>query len=319
VIASQFELHEVYGGVVPEIASRAHLRWILPIIRQALEQARISTTDLGAIAVASQPGLVGSLVIGLSAAKSLALVLGLPLITVDHLEAHLFACQLAWPESSIYPAVGLIVSGGHTSLYHCLAPLESTYLGGTRDDAAGEAFDKVSSLLGLGFPGGPAIERAARAGNPGAFLFPRAMIHEEHLDFSFSGLKTAVLYTLHGQAGVAHEARSVPPLDPPLLADLAASFQAAVIDTLVIRSRQALQRTGSRRLLVGGGVSANHAFREALQAMTSRLNVELILPPISLCTDNAAMIGGVAWLKWHAGLTSDLDADVHPGLVRIRS
>jgi N6-L-threonylcarbamoyladenine synthase len=199
VVASQVGLHQRYGGVVPEIASRAHVRQILPMIDEALRQAEVSLLDLDAVAVATRPGLVGALVVGLTAAKTLAWTLGIPLVAVDHLEGHLYACQLAFPDQAVYPCVGLVVSGGHTSLYVCQSPLQCEFLGGTTDDAAGEAFDKVASLLGLGYPGGPEIERAAQGGNPAAFAFPRSFLHDERLQWSFSGLKTAVLYTLQGQ------------------------------------------------------------------------------------------------------------------------
>lgn len=221
VVASQFNLHERFGGVVPEVAAREHVRQILPVIDEALRKADIGAHELGAVAVAVRPGLVGALIVGLTAAKAIALGLEIPLVAFDHLEGHLYAAQLAYPEDSVYPAVGLVVSGGHTSLYGCQGPVESTLLGGTIDDAAGEAFDKVASLLGLGFPGGPAVEKIARDGNPKAFDLPRTFIHDARLDFSFSGLKTAALYALHGQ-----DARNAPEaLDPKVVADLAASFQ----------------------------------------------------------------------------------------------
>ncbi len=240
VVASQINLHECFGGVVPEIASRAHVRQLLPVIDEALRSAGVSLEDLGAIAVATRPGLVGALVVGLTAAKALAVALDLPLVAVDHLEGHLFACQLAYPERDVYPSLGLVVSGGHTSLFACRGPLDVELLGGTIDDAAGEAFDKVASLLGLGYPGGPGLERAARQGNPKAYSFPRSFLHDDRLAFSFSGLKTAVLYALKGQ-----DARgSAGPPPPDVVADVAASFQEAVVDVLVAKTRQALARTG---------------------------------------------------------------------------
>jgi N6-L-threonylcarbamoyladenine synthase len=267
--------------------------------------------DLGAIAVATRPGLVGALVVGLTAAKSLALALDVPLVAVDHLEGHLYACQLAFPDRQVYPCVGLVVSGGHTSLYACRGPTDAELLGGTIDDAAGEAFDKVASLLGLGYPGGPAIERAASRGNPSAYHFPRSFLNEDRLDFSFSGLKTAVLYALRGQ-----DARGpAGPAPPALVADLAASFQEAVLEVLVGKTRQALRRLGWSRLGVGGGVAANTSFRARLAAMAGAEGVELFLPPLSLCTDNAAM-AGIAFPKLGAGQLAELDIDVTPGLVR---
>jgi N6-L-threonylcarbamoyladenine synthase len=311
VVASQIELHERFGGVVPEIAAREHVRQILPVIDEALRRAAITLGQVGAVAVATRPGLVGALIVGLTAAKSFAMALGVPLIAIDHLEGHLYACQLAHPDREAYPCVGLVVSGGHSSLYACHGPIDNELLGGTIDDAAGEAFDKVSSLLGLGYPGGPGIERAAKTGNPLAFAFPRTFLKDDRLAFSFSGLKTAVLYALKGQ-----DARSTGQAPPePLVADIASSFQEAVIDVLVAKTEQALDRTGFRKLGIGGGVAVNGRFREAVEAMATRRGVELFLPPISLCTDNAAM-AGIALAKLGAGQVAPLDAEVTPGLVR---
>jgi len=311
VVASQVGLHQRYGGVVPEIASRAHVRQLLPMIDEALRRAGVSLRDLGAVAVATHPGLVGALVVGLTAAKALALALDIPLIAVDHLEGHLYACQLAFPDREVYPCAGLVISGGHTSLYLCRSPIESEYLGGTTDDAAGEAFDKVASLLGLAYPGGPEIERLATRGNPSSFAFPRAFLHDERLLFSFSGLKTAVLYALHGQ----NARHVVAEPSQKQLADLAASFQEAVVDVVVAKTRQALDRTNMIRLGVGGGVAANSRLRERLAEMTAERGVELFIPPPSLCTDNAAM-AGIAFPKLAAGQVADLDVDVAAGLVR---
>ena len=311
VVASQIDLHRRFGGVVPEVAARAHVRQILPVIDEALRQAGVSLDDLGAIAVATRPGLVGALIVGLTAAKSLALALDIPLVAVDHLEGHLYACQLAYPDREVYPCVGLVVSGGHTSLFACRGPLDVEPLGGTIDDAAGEAFDKVATLLGLGYPGGPEIERVAREGNPRAHAFPRSFLRDDRLDFSFSGLKTAVLYATRGQDG--RGAGGTP--SPEAVADLAASFQEAVVDILVAKALQAIDRTGMRRLGVGGGVAANSRFRERLVKAAGSRGVELFIPPLSLCTDNAAM-AGVALLKLAAGQVADLDIDVTPGLVR---
>jgi N6-L-threonylcarbamoyladenine synthase len=311
VVASQVGLHERYGGVVPEIAARAHVRQILPMIDEALRRAEVSLQDLRAVAVATRPGLVGALVVGLTAAKTLALTLGIPLVAVDHLEGHLYACQLAYPDQAVYPCVGLVVSGGHTSLYACQCPLQYEFLGGTTDDAAGEAFDKVASLLGLGYPGGPAIERVAQRGDPAAFAFPRSFLQDERLLLSFSGLKTAVLYAIKGQNARC----SSTPLTEDLIADLAASFQDAVVDVIVAKTRQALVRTGMKRLGVGGGVAANSRLRERIGAMAQALGVELFIPPPALCTDNAAM-AGIALPKLAAGHVADLAVDVTAGLVR---
>jgi N6-L-threonylcarbamoyladenine synthase len=311
VVASQIDLHERFGGVVPEIASRAHVRQILPVIDEALRRAGARLSDLGMIAVATRPGLVGALVVGLTAAKALALALDVPLVAVDHLEGHLYACQLAAPEKTVYPCLGLVISGGHTSLYLCRAPVDAELLGGTVDDAAGEAFDKVASLLGLGYPGGPEISRAAQGGNASAYTFPRSYLYDERLAFSFSGLKTAVLYALRGQ-----DARKTSePLAPNVVADIAASFQEAVVDVLVGKTRQALERTGMCRLGVGGGVAANTRFRQRIAEMAATLGVELFIPPLALCTDNAAM-AGIALPKLAAGQVAEMDLDVTPGLVR---
>ncbi|MEW4566259.1 tRNA (adenosine(37)-N6)-threonylcarbamoyltransferase complex transferase subunit TsaD [Tautonia sp. JC769] len=315
VVASQVELHDRFGGVVPEIASREHVRQLLPIVDEALRRAGVGLDEIGAVAVATRPGLVGSLVVGLTAAKVLAMALDVPLVAVDHLEAHLYACQLAEPERELFPSVGLVVSGGHTSLFRCDGPIDSELLGGTIDDAAGEAFDKVASLLGLGYPGGPGVERAARAGNPKAFAFPRAFLREERLDFSFSGLKTAVLYALRGQDSRGKTGADPGTPAPEVVADLAASFQEAVVEVLVAKCRQALRQTGLRRLGIGGGVAANGRFRDRVAAMAVEEGIELFIPPMAFCTDNAAMLG-VAFPKLAAGQVADLDIDVTAGLVR---
>lgn len=312
VVASQNELHERFGGVVPEIASRAHVQRILPVIDEAVRKAGISLADLTAIAVVTQPGLVGSLLVGLTAAKTLALVLNKPLVAVNHIEGHIYACRLA-AGRDLFPCIGLVVSGGHTNLYDCHRATEFELIGATIDDAAGEAFDKVASVLGLPYPGGPMIEKVAAAGNPTAFRFPRTFIKEDRLDFSFSGVKTSVLYEANGQPG-AHV--QPPALTPQRVSDIAASFQAAVIDVLVTKCRQALHRSGRRVLCVGGGVAANGAFRTALEEMTRREKVELHLSPREYCTDNAAM-AAVGWELLAAGRFAPLDEDVVPGLVRL--
>ena len=262
VVASQDALHQRFGGVVPEIASRAHLERILPVIDQTLQRAGITLADLSAIAVANTPGLAGSLLIGLAAAKALCVALDLPLLAVNHLQAHIYACKIASGEE-VFPCVGLIVSGGHTSLYRCHGPLDFELLGGTIDDAAVEAFDKVAVMLGLPFPGGPSIERVARGGNPAAFRFPRSFIKDDQrLEFSFSGLKTAVRYAI---APPQSQMEFAPPSDPQRVADLAASFQEAVVDCLVVKALAALRATGWATLCVGGGVAANQRFRQRLQ------------------------------------------------------
>jgi len=308
VVASQTELHARFGGVVPEVAARAHLQMLLPVIDQALREAGVRLDQIGCVAVHNTPGLVGALLVGVSAAKMLAVVLGVPLIAVNHIESHIYACRLA-AGKDIFPCVGLVVSGGPTHLFHCRTPLEFELLGATLDDAAGEAFDKVASILGLGFPGGPAVEREAATGNPAAFRFPRSFLHDDRLDFSFSGLKTAVLYTVCGQ----DRAGPIAPPAGPNRADLAASFQQAVVEVLVEKSRLALRRTGMKRLAVGGGVSANRALRAALERITAEEGAELFIPPLHLCTDNAAM-AALAVEKWRRQQWATLDLDAHPSL-----
>lgn len=306
VVASQNDLHARFGGVVPEIASRAHLRNLLPVIDEALTKAGVALADIGCIAVHNTPGLVGALLIGVSAAKALSLSLGVPLVAVNHVHSHVYACRLA-AGRDIFPCVGLVVSGGHTSLFRCESALSLNLLGGTRDDAAGEAFDKVAAILGLGFPGGPAVEREAQTGNPKAFAFPRAFHNNDRLEFSFSGLKTAVLYACHGQ----NVAKSEAPPAGPKRHDLAASFQAAVVDVLALKCKQALRQTGLGRLAVGGGVTANQTLRRALQQMCEQEGTELFIPPMSLCTDNAAM-AALAVEKWKRNEFAPADLDAEP-------
>lgn len=312
VVASQEELHERFSGVVPEIAARAHLERIVPVIDEALRRAGVKLADLDAIAVAHTPGLAGSLLVGLVAAKTLCLASGKPLVAVNHLHGHIYACRMA-AGKDVFPCVGLIVSGGHSNLYRCDSPVEFQYLGGTIDDAAGEAFDKVAAMLGQGYPGGPAIAKAAQAGNPTAFQFPRSFLHEPtRLAFSFSGLKTAVRYAIAGPGKPRPEASE---LEPQFVADLAASFQAAVVDSLVDKALRAVETTGLRTLCVGGGVAANRLLRQRLMEETSTRGVELHIAPPELCTDNAVM-GAVAFERLRAGLTESLDLDAQPGLVR---
>lgn len=306
VVASQTDLHAKFGGVVPEIASRAHLRNLLPVIDEALTRAGVSLKDIGCVAVHNTPGLVGALLVSVSAAKALALGLGVPLVGVNHVASHVFACRLA-AGRDIFPCVGLVVSGGHTSLFKCDSALSLELLGGTRDDAAGEAFDKVAAVLGLGFPGGPAVEREAQQGNPKAFDFPRAFSDDGRLEFSFSGVKTAVMYACHGQ----DVKRAAPPGPGQKRADLAASFQAAVVDVLALKCKQALRKTGLTRLAVGGGVSANKPLRAALAAVCEREGAELFIPPLNLCTDNAAM-AALAVEKWKRGDFAPPELDAEP-------
>ncbi len=313
VVASQAALHEQFHGVVPEIAARAHVERILPVIHETLRRADCKLTDLDAIAVATTPGLAGSLLVGLVAAKTLCLALNKPLVSVNHLHAHIYACRIA-SGKNIFPCVGLIVSGGHTSLYRCESPFEFNLLGGTTDDAAGEAFDKVAAMLGMPFPGGPHISRAAVNGNPRAYRFPRSFIQDDdRLDFSFSGLKTAVRYEI---AGPGRPDFSAIELSEQQIADLAASFEEAVVDCLVVKSMLALKKTGLPRLCVGGGVAANKRLRQRLEEATREAEAELIIAPFELCTDNAVM-GAIAVERLRAGFTDSLDLDITPGLVRV--
>lgn len=315
VVASQDKLHQRFGGVVPEIASRAHVERILPVIDETLAKAGVTLGDLGAIAVAHRPGLAGSLLVGLVAAKSLALALDVPLIAIDHLQAHIYACRLA-AGKDVFPCVGLIVSGGHSNLYRCATPLDFTPLGGTIDDAAGEAFDKVASMLGLGFPGGPALQRTAEKGDPKRFKLPRPLLDDaSRLDFSFSGLKTSVRYQLFGAGRPDMDAAA---LDPQLVADMAAGVQQAIIDCLAGKALLALERTGFNRLCVGGGVAANRPFRERLEQLAAERGFELHIPPLSLCTDNAVM-GAIAIEKLKAGQFATLELDIESGLDRVAS
>ncbi len=305
VVASQTKLHEKYGGVVPEIASRAHIEKIYPVIHEALLQAGVDKDAIDAIAIANQPGLTIALVVGVTAAKTLSFMWGKPLVAINHLHAHMQSALLAEPNLEL-PAVALVVSGGHTSLYDCRSPLELTLLGSTIDDAAGEAFDKVASILKLPYPGGPNIEKLARQGNPKAIRFPHTMLGRESLDFSFSGIKTAVLYYCRGQD--MKGADRVDSMSEQELADVAASFQATVIDILLKKTKRAADRYGARTILMGGGVAANGTLREAMQKMCDRNRppLKLLVAPKQYCTDNAVMVASLAFHKYQAGLFADL-------------
>jgi N6-L-threonylcarbamoyladenine synthase len=306
VVASQIKLHERFGGVVPEIASRAHLENILPVVKQALEQAGVQSADIDAVAVAHQPGLAIALMVGVTAAKTLAFAWQKPLIGINHLHAHLQSAILA-SETMALPAVALIVSGGHTSLYDVESALELKRLGSTIDDAAGEAFDKVATILGLPYPGGPSIEKAAKSGNPKAVAFPRSLLNKESLDFSFSGLKTAVLYHCQGQDMKGDN--RVASMSPQEIADIAASFQKTAVDTLVIKTLRAVRKVGAKTVLVGGGVAANTALREAMQEMCDKNKLSLLIADRPLCTDNAAMVASLAYYYYKDGRFSGLDLE----------
>lgn len=307
-VASQAEMHAKFGGVFPEMASRVHVETIDQVVSTALEQAHAGLNAIDAIAVTRGPGLAGSLVVGMNMAKGLALGAGLPLIGINHLEGHLYSVWLMEDEPEPdFPILALIVSGGHSELVLMEGHLRYVRLGGTLDDAAGEAFDKVARLLGLGYPGGPAIEAAAEGGDPNAFSFPRAWL-EGTWDFSFSGLKTAVLREVRElqpeiEAGVDQPNSSLP------IPDLAASFQAAVVEVLVGKTIAAAEQFEAREILVAGGVSANRALRQHFLANSK---VPVMVPPLELCTDNAAMIAAVGHWRYLSGQRDALDIDVLP-------
>ena len=311
IVASQDELHQQFKGVVPEIAARAHVEQILPVIDTAVKNAKLQLADIDAVAVANTPGLAGSLLVGVVAAKTLCVALGKPLISVNHLHAHVYACQID-AGVNVFPCVGMVVSGGHSSLFRCESPIDFQLLGGTIDDAAGEAFDKVASMLGLPYPGGPAIGKVANNGDPTAYSFPRSFIKdEERLQFSFSGLKTAVRYEIAGPGRPDFENVE---LSDQRVADIAASFQMAVVDCLVAKAKLSLKMTGFNTLCVGGGVAANRLFRSRLESDLTD-DVTLHIAPLSLCTDNAVM-GAIAVEKLKRGMTESLDLEIKPGLIR---
>jgi len=315
VVSSQIELHAPYGGVVPEVASRSHMETIHPVIAEALRTAHIAANDLDAIAVTHRPGLIGSLLVGLCAAKGLALALGKPLVPVNHVDAHVYAC-VAGIDEPLYPLSALVVSGGHTSLFRVDSPLELEPVGRTLDDAAGEAFDKVAAILGLGYPGGPAIEKAARGAGNERFALPRPLpTGGGGLDFSFSGLKTAVLYRTRGMT--SKKRRTVEPAfdgdDPESVAAMAASFQEAAADVLTTRLFQAAQKFGARAVAAGGGVAANSLLRQQIEEKAAALSLPVYLPPRALATDNAAMIAGLAGHIYASGRRFDLSVDAFAG------
>ena len=302
---SQVEMHAAYGGVVPELASRDHIRRTLPLARQVMQQAGSELSEIDLVAYTRGPGLAGALLVGAGVAVALAAALGKPALGVHHLEGHLLSPFLA-EEPPEFPFVALLVSGGHTQLMQVDGVGCYILLGETIDDAAGEAFDKSAKLLGLGYPGGPALARLAALGNPAAFALPRPLLHSANLDFSFAGLKTAV-WTQHRKLG--------PQACEQTLADLAASTQAAIVDVLVAKSLKALKSIGARRLVVAGGVGANLCLRQKLDAGAAKLGARVHYPPLALCTDNGAMIALAAALRWQHGLAqlkTDGAFDVRP-------
>jgi len=315
VIASQTDLHARYGGVVPEQASRAHLRAILPTLEEAMARAHADWGDLDAIAVTHGPGLAGALLVGVNVAKGLAFALKKPLLGVNHLEGHVYANWLeptgSAAEEPAFPLVALIVSGGHSDLVLNSGHGQYRRLGRTRDDAAGEAFDKVARLLGLGFPGGPPIERAAADGDPTRFVFPRAWLDAESWDFSFSGLKTAVRHQVRDLGVDPDRASPAERLGKLPVADLAASFQAAVVDVLATKAARAARQFGATQLALGGGVAANRTLLHRVEAIAQ---LPVLCPPPLLCTDNAAMIASAGYYRFSAGERSDLRLDVDPGM-----
>lgn len=305
IVTSQAKLHEKYGGVVPEIASRAHIENIYPVITEALNTANVTKDDIAAIAVANHPGLAIALIVGVTAAKTLSVVWDKPLIAVNHLHAHLQSAMLAESDLQL-PAVALIVSGGHTCLYDCESPLELKLLGRCIDDAAGEAFDKVATILKLPYPGGPSIEKTALSGNPRAIEFPRSLLGPDSLDFSFSGIKTAVLYHCRGQ-DMKGQSR-VDSMSKQEIADIAASFQQAVVEVLVEKTRRAVEKVNAKTVLLGGGVAANSTLRAELARMCESYfpAKSLLVAPKPYCTDNAVMVASLAYHKYKAGLFADL-------------
>lgn len=304
IISSQIATHQKYGGVVPEIASREHSLHLQPVIQQALDEAKVGFSDLSAIAVTYGPGLVGSLLVGVSGAKAMAYAAGVPLIGVNHLEGHIYA-NLLHHQDIEFPFLALLVSGGHTHLILFEAHGRYKVLGQTRDDAAGEALDKVARTLGLGYPGGPQIQKIAQEGDAQAFRFPRAMLEPTSLDFSFSGMKSAVLNTLNS-ARMRGENLSVP--------DLAASFQQAIVDVLVRKALMALDQTKVKTLLLAGGVAANRLLRETLDERLAKRNVLLVSPPPLFCTDNGAMIAVAGYYHYLAGDRAPWTLNAIPGL-----
>lgn len=307
VVSSQVSVHQKYGGVVPELASRRHIESIVPIVTEALETAKVTLRDIDGISVTQGPGLVGSLLVGLSFAKSLSFVTGLPFVGVNHIEAHLSAIFLN-KNPPKFPFIGLVVSGGHTSLFRVGGFGKYKRLGQTRDDAAGEAFDKVAKLLGLGYPGGPIIDELSKSGNPRAIRFPRPSLGKNSLDFSFSGLKTAVVNYVK-----AHP-EPIGGYPEDLIRDIVSSFQEAVVDVLVKKTLQAAQQQGLRKVVLSGGVAANQHLREKIKEEASQQKVKVYMPSPSFCTDNAAMVGVVGYEYLKRGIRSPLSLNAFSNL-----
>ncbi len=318
VVASQIDIHRQYGGVFPEVASRIHVEAISAVVRQAVDEAQVTPGDINAIAVTRGPGLAGSLVVGVNFAKGLAFGWNKPLIGINHIEGHIYSLWLTEHADRItFPLLVLVVSGGHTELLLMADHGQYRMLGYTLDDAAGEAFDKVGRMLGLPYPGGPAIERAARDGNPAAYPFKRPMRDDENLNFSFSGLKTAVMRAVQLPPASGKRTRGEESMDPNNLkpgvkiADVAASFQQAAIDMLVDKTAKAAHTYEVNEILIAGGVSANQLLR---QEMKRRAGLPVRYPPLNLCTDNAAMIAAAGYFRYRAGQRDDFSLDVEPML-----
>jgi N6-L-threonylcarbamoyladenine synthase len=309
IVASQQKLHTRFGGVVPEIACRAHTESIITVIDNAIVEANIKIGDINAISVSNTPGLIGALLIGLTTAKTLSWILKIPLITVNHLHAHIYASKIEH-EDIDYPVISLVVSGGHTTLFITHSETKHTPVGGTIDDAAGEAFDKVGKILGLGYPAGPEIDNISRNGNERAILFPRSYMGKDSLDFSFSGIKTAVLYHCLGQDTKSD--RTKPRLKDHEVADLAASFQEAVVDVLVDKTIYAAIKFSTRGIILGGGVASNSRLRQRLGEAAKRRDIPLYYPSKTLCMDNAAMIAGLAYHKCQENEFSGLEVEAVP-------
>ncbi len=309
IVASQQELHSRFGGVVPEIACRAHTDTIITVIDKAVTEANIKFKDIDAISVANTPGLIGALLIGLTTAKTLSWLLGIPLITINHLHAHIYASKIVH-EDIDYPAISLVVSGGHTSLFLTQSETRHTQVGGTIDDAAGEAFDKVGKILGLGYPAGPEIDTISQKGNGKAILFPRSYLKKDSLDFSFSGVKTAVLYHCLGQD--SKNTGEMPELKDREIADLAASFQEAVVDVLVNKTIFAATKFTARSIILGGGVACNSRLRQRLADAAKQRDIPLYYPSKKLCMDNAAMVAGLAYHKYDEEAFSGLEVEAMP-------
>lgn len=309
VVSTQIPLHRLYGGVIPELASRNHITALPGVLREALERAGRGVHEVDAFAGTAGPGLVAALLVGNTAAKALALAARKPFVAVNHLEGHMLSPFITRP-GGVPPHLGLVVSGGHSLLVDVRSSSDYALLGRSADDAAGEAFDKIAKMLGLPYPGGPEIDRLAESGDPERFSFPRPMLHESHLNFSFSGLKTAVLYTLPKlvPSGDPHD------LDAQTLADVCAGVRAAITEVLVRKTLRAAKQTRRRVVAVSGGVSCNAGLRRALQAACERARLELVLPPPSLTTDNAAMIAFAGLLRAEAGAYSPLETPVDPNL-----